>query len=462
MQQSTPADAQAVALFVFIPFCKIKCTYCDFNAYANLARVMEPYADAVAREIGLWRGDVQDNVTLSEAKGLTHSNEILRFAQNDKRFRAKTIYFGGGTPSLVPVAHIEKILRACELAFALVPHPEITLEANPGTVDADKLCALHALGVSRLSIGVQSFDDAALRRLNRGHTVADALETYDLARRAGFDNINLDFIYGLPLQTLGHWRATLERALALAPEHLSLYALKVEADTGLEFQIKRGKYPMPDDDLAADMYELAEEMLDAAGYEQYEISNWARRVGARHSPSHTVGQIGWSNSINVAGKHDLANASPLRSRHNLTYWHNEPYFGFGACAHSCFGGERYWNVLSPVEYIQRVARGESAVAGRESISRELEMAETMILGLRLNEGIVFDAFAARYGVDAREKYAAQLRELGDLGLVEFERPEGSLPSTPERSGGARPFGSGVRLTPRGRLLSNEVFWRLLP
>ncbi len=411
--------AESVALFVFVPFCKIKCTYCDFNAYANLARVMQPYADAVAREIAV--------------VGARHAAPL----------RAKTIFFGGGTPSLVPAAHIEKILRAGTDAFALAADAEITLEANPGTVDADQLRALRSLGVNRVSLGVQAFDDAVLRRLNRGHSVADALETYAQARGAGFDNINLDFIYGLPLQTLDDWRATLQRAVALAPEHLSLYALKVEEGTGLEHQIARGKYPAPDDDLAADMYELAEEMLDAAGYAQYEISNWARRVGARHSPSRALAPVDGYMPDRIANKPVAANAPPLQSRHNLTYWRNEPYLGFGAGAHSCFGGERYWNVLSPLEYLQRVERGESAVAGRESISRELEMAETMILGLRLNEGIAFDALAARYGEDARKKYAAQLREVSDLGLVE---------SSAER----------VRLTPRGRLLSNEVFWRLLP
>ncbi len=407
--QTRMRDAQDIALFVFIPFCKIKCTYCDFNAYANLTRVMEPYADAVAREIALTRPDRSPRPVRS----------------------AKTVFFGGGTPSLVPAAHIEKILRACADTFALAPGAEITLEANPGTVDADKLRVLRALGVNRLSIGVQAFDDAVLRRLNRGHTVADAFETYAQARAAGFDNINLDFIYGLPLQTLDDWRATLQRAVVLAPEHLSLYALKVEEGTGLEHQIQRGKYPTPDDDLAADMYELAEDLLDAAGYAQYEISNW--RLENRD----------WR----LEGLPPTSNLQSLfsnfQSRHNVTYWHNEPYLGFGAGAHSCFGGERYWNVLSPLEYIQRVARGESAVAGRETINRELEMAETMILGLRLNEGIAFDAFAARYGEDAREKYAAQLREVQELGLINLSA---------ER----------VQLTPRGRLLSNEVFWRLLP
>ena len=404
---SESQGAAQVALFVFIPFCKIKCTYCDFNAYANLARVMEPYADAVAREI--------------------------ERAATPTRQYAKTLYFGGGTPSIVPVAHIEKILRTCQQSFALAPDAEITLEANPGTVDLDKLRALRTLGINRLSLGVQSFDDAMVRRLNRGHTVADALDTYDLARRAGFDNVNLDFIFGLPLQTLADWRTTLERAIALGPEHLSLYALKVEEDTGLEFQIARGKYPMPDDDLAADMYELAEEMLDAAGYEHYEISNWARKC-----------QVGsWKSEVGGQTSHFALPTSIVRSLHNLTYWHDEPYLGFGAGAHSYFGGERFWNVLSPVEYIQRIVRSESVVAGREEIGRELEMAETMFLGLRLNEGISFARFQKRFGEDARGRYGKQLEELQELGLIQM---------SDER----------VWLTPRGRLLSNEVFWRFLP
>jgi oxygen-independent coproporphyrinogen-3 oxidase len=328
------------------------------------------------------------------------------------------------------------ILQACAESFVVTRNAEITLEANPGTLDGDKLRALHSLGINRLSLGVQAFDDTALRRLNRGHTVADAIETFDLARRTGFDNLNIDLIYGLPLQTLDEWRATVGRALALAPEHLSLYALTVEEGTGLAHQIGRGKYPAPDDDLAADMYELAEELLEGAGYEHYEISNWARRVGA--------------------------NASPLRSRHNLTYWHNEPYLGFGAGAHSCRDARRYWNVRSPIEYIQRVERGEGVIAGGEEISRELEMSETMILGLRLAEGIDFDAFLERYGEDAREKYAGQLREVQELGLIEILRPKRSLRNIPEQSEETGRFGFGIRLTPRGRLLSNEVFWRLLP
>jgi len=385
-------NAPVRALFVFIPFCKIKCTYCDFNTYAHLSRWMEPYADAVVREIEKWRLEVRDWSAV------------------------QSVYLGGGTPSLLPIAAIEKILFACQsLISGSSPALEITLEANPGTLDEAKLRALRALGVNRLSIGAQAFDDAMLRRLNRGHTVADTLETYAGARRAGFDNINLDLIYGLPLQTLDDWRATLARAVALAPEHLSLYALKVEEGTGLAHQIARGKYPAPDDDLMATMYEMAEEYLDAAGYAQYEISNWALQLAIRN----------------------------LQSRHNLTYWRNEPYLGFGAGAHSFFGGERFWNVASPLEYIQRSARGESVIAGREAISRELELAETLILGLRLNAGVAFADVLARFGEDVRVRYARQFEETRALGLLEVTE-------------------TGVRLTRRGRLLSNQVFWRLLP
>lgn len=408
-----------IALFIFIPFCKIKCTYCDFNVYANLAHAMEPYTEAVAREIS----------------GATHFRNALHRTQANASPlpRAKSIYLGGGTPSIMPIVQIEKILRACRESFSILPDAEITLEANPGTMDAAKLRDLHSLGINRLSIGVQSFDDAILKRLNRGHTAADAITTYDDARSDGFDNISLDFIYGLPLQTIRIWRETLDRALALKPEHLSLYALKVEEGTGLQHEIKRGKYPMPNDDLAADMYSLSEEMLAAAGYEHYEISNWARKAK----------RLETGDSISQS---PISNLQSLVSNHNLTYWLNQPYLGFGAGAHSYFSGARFWNVLSPLEYIARVGRGESVEGGREEIGRELEMAETMILGLRLSRGIVFDEFLERFGEDARLKYAVQLHEVGELGLVE--------PNSRERS--------GVRLTPRGRLLSNEVFWRFLP
>ncbi|MBI3741572.1 MAG: radical SAM family heme chaperone HemW [Chloroflexi bacterium] len=397
---------QSIGVFVFVPFCKIKCTYCDFNVYAHLARLMDPYADVVVEEIQrslvIPSGEVARNLVASI------DNETSRSARGDKR-RAHSIYFGGGTPSIVPAAQIEKILRALRETFVLAPDAEISLEANPATADEEKIRAWRALGVNRLSIGVQSFDDATLKRLNRGHTAADAIAMYDQARRAGFDNISFDFIFGLPLQTLDEWRATLDRALELQPEHLSLYGLRVEEKTGLEFQIARGVYPTPDDDLAADMYEMAEEMLEAAGYAQYEISNWARRVGARHSRDlEANSNQGWNEQDEKLIEPDMANASPLQSRHNLTYWLNQPYLGFGAGAHSYFNGARFSNLLSPVEYIEKIQRGESVIATREEIAREMEMAETMFLGLRLMRGISLEQFRARFGIDAREHYADQV------------------------------------------------------
>ncbi len=379
---------------------------------------MEPYADAVAREVRQWRSDSVDM---------------------DLRLRAKSIYFGGGTPSMVPIVHIERIIEALRSRFVLAPNAEVTLEANPGTVDLVKLRALRALGINRLSLGVQSFDEATVRRLNRGHAAANAFETFDLARRAGFDNINLDFIYGLPLQTLEEWRATLEQAIHLSPEHLSLYALKIEEGTGLDHQIKRGVYPIPDDDTAADMYELAQDMLGAAGYEHYEISNWALNRDWRLENGDSKPQPG----IPVPISEPQSLISGFRSEHNLTYWYDQPYLGFGAGAHSYFEGQRYWNVLPPLEYIDRVNAGTSPVAECEQIGRELEMAETIILGLRLIEGITYARFAERFGEDVRERYAGVLEQVEVLGLVE---------TSDDR----------VRLTRRGRLLSNEVFWRLLP
>ncbi len=291
------------------------------------------------------------------------------------------------------------------------PGAEVTLEANPGTVDLDKLQILHDLGVNRLSLGVQSFDDARLKAFNRNHNSAASREAFDLARRAGFENINLDLIFGLPDQTLDNWAQTLERALTWQPEHLSLYGLQVEEGTALAHQIAKGRVHAPDPDLAADMFLLAEEKLSAAGFEHYEISNYAR--------------------------------PGFQSRHNLTYWHNEPYLGFGAGAHSYFQNVRYSNLLNPAEYIARLQRGESVVATREEIGRELEIGETLMVGLRLDEGIAFEKFQARFGIDVRELFGDTIRQLQEWGLMQV---------LPER----------MRLTTHGRLVSNQVLWRFLP
>jgi oxygen-independent coproporphyrinogen-3 oxidase len=286
------------------------------------------------------------------------------------------------------------------------------MEANPGTVSAEALAGLRRLGVNRLSLGVQSLHDDELELLGRIHTAAEAAEAVSLARAAGLDNLSLDLIYGLPRQPLAAWQADLEQALDLAPDHLSLYALSVEEGTPLAAAVAAGHLPEPDPDLAADMYELAHERLDAAGYVHYEISNWAR--------------------------------PGFECRHNLGYWRNEPYLGLGAGAHSYLDGRRRAAVSRPAEYVRRVLAGESAVDTDEAIGPALEMGETMMMGLRLlDEGVAYDRFRRRFGRDLRRVYAAGLAALERRGLIHL---------LPDR----------VRLSPRGRLLGNQVFMEFLP
>jgi oxygen-independent coproporphyrinogen-3 oxidase len=291
---------------------------------------------------------------------------------------------------------------------------EVTVEANPDDRGFEWYRAVRAIGVNRLSLGVQSFDDAMLGRLGRRHDARAAVEAVELARRAGFDNLSLDLMFALPDQDLAHWEATLDRALALAPDHLSLYNLTVESDTPFGAWAAAGKLTVPDDDLAADMYQAAIDRLGAADYEHYEISNWARR--------------------------DLTRT--YQARHNLRYWRNQPYFGVGAGAHSCFGGFRYANLRAPLKYVRAIEAGRSPVESVEAIDRSLEMAETMMLGLRLAEGISASRFRDRFGMTPDEAYGETLAELRSYGLL---RPD------PHR----------VALTERGKFLGNEVFARFL-
>jgi oxygen-independent coproporphyrinogen-3 oxidase len=400
----------SLALYVHIPFCQAKCPYCDFNSYAGLDGLMAPYVDALITEMALWREPTRDA-------------------------RLSTVFFGGGTPSFLPLAETERIVAALRRSFRLAPGTETTVEANPGSADSARLAGLRRLGFNRLSLGVQSFQNDELRLLGRVHTAAEAREAYGAARRAGFENVNLDLIYGLPGQPLEAWQRTLAEAIALRPEHLSLYALTLEEGTPLAADIARGRLPAPDPDLAADMYLWAGDALAAAGYQQYEISNWAL-------PGH-------------------------RCRHNLVYWRNQPYLGLGAGAHSCLGGFRFATVRDPRQYVGLVtATSASQPAPPEPESaertdgfrpflaslRHLEtveevtdaraMAETAILGLRLVEGLSLAAFRRRFGVDLLSVYGPAVAELTALGLL--ERADGRL-----------------RLTPRGRLLGNEAFERFL-
>ena len=374
-----------VGVYIHVPFCRFKCTYCDFNAYAGMRSLYAPYARAVAREIS--------------ARAALHA------------LRSTTIYLGGGTPSLLPLPMLAEILAACRASFDVAPDAEISLEANPGTLDAAYLEGLRVLGVNRLSLGVQSAHQAELDFFKRGHSFSDAVEAVRLARAAGFDNLSVDLIYGIPRQTMAMWQETVVRALELAPDHVSMYCLTIEERTTLALWVRRGQVPPPDDDLAADMALWADERLAAEGLARYEISNWARP--------------GW------------------QCRHNLIYWRNAPYLGLGAGAHSSFGGKRFWNAAHPREYTRLIEAGQSAVAGSEDIRRALEMGETMMLGLRLTEGVSFASFETRFGVKMTDVYSGELDELGEQGLVVVDE-------------------AGVRLTRRGWLLGNRVFGAFLP
>ncbi|MCC7361656.1 MAG: radical SAM family heme chaperone HemW [Anaerolineales bacterium] len=392
--------APPLSLYLHLPFCQVRCAYCDFNTYAGLNDLIPAYAAALEQEIR----------AVGQAAGA--------------KLPVHTIFFGGGTPSLVPLEHYSALFAALRQSFDLTPGCEITLEANPGTVDAVYLAGLRALGVNRLSFGVQSAHPAELKLLDRLHTFEDVLNAVAWARAAGFDatayGLNLDLIFGLPHQTLADWQSTLRRVLALRPEHLSLYALSLENGTPLRAWVYQGLLPLPDPDLAADMYHFAAEALAQAGYAQYEISNWARSDG--HSPGY------------------------FQCRHNLQYWRNWPYLGLGAGAHGCAAGWRYSNVLAPAAYINRLAGGEvrpypfSAVAVERHAQTHAEaMNETMLLGLRLTaEGVREADFAARYGLNLRAAFGRQLRRLMALGLLAWDS-------------------EGARLTPGGRLLGNRAF-----
>jgi len=393
----------SVSLYVHIPFCQSKCSYCDFNSYAGLESLIPSYVSALLAEMGLWREPTQ-------------------------RTNVTTVFLGGGTPSLLPLAEVERIMTALRQRFRLAADAEVSFEANPGTIGRPYLEGLRSLGVNRLSLGVQSLHDDELATLGRIHTAAEAREAYNTARQAGFDNVNLDLIYGLSRQTMTAWQHTVREAVALRPDHLSLYALTLEEGTPLADAVARGRLPPPDADLAADMYLWAEDALAAASYQHYEISNWA--------------------------------LPDCECRHNLAYWLNEPYLGLGAGAHSCFGGFRFANVKDPRRYIALVEEsakvdgrpaeslapfltGLRHVAFAEQVTPARAMAETVVLSLRLVEGLRLEEFRRRFGQDLMSVYGAQVEELETLGLL--ERGDGCL-----------------RLTANARLLGNEAFQRFLP
>lgn len=371
----------SAGVYLHIPFCKSRCSYCDFatDIYRN-ADAVERYVSALCNEIP---GSVGQTPVVD------------------------TVYFGGGTPSLLSPKQVQTILKQVEMYFDLQRGSEITMEMNPATVTADSLREFRSLGINRASFGVQTFNDRALKLLARGHDANEARDTYRLLREAGFDNVSFDLIAGLPGQTLKDWERNLDEAIEMSPDHLSLYLLEIHEGTPLAEQVRSGRQPKPDEDLSAEMYQMMCDRLAAAGYEQYEISNFAK--------------------------------PGFESRHNSKYWQLEPVYGFGVSAHSFDGYQRYANERDTAKYVERIENFGDAEVHRERIDLR---SEYVFLGLRLNNGIDFKEYHERFGTSLEASYRSDIDELSDLGLVQMTENK-------------------LRLTPKGMLYSNEVFQRFI-
>lgn len=388
----------SLSLYIHIPFCRHRCSYCDFNTYTSLDALKSAYADGLCAE-------------------------IERVAGEDKR-PFHTIFFGGGTPSLMPPHTIAQILGTVDRCFKKATVTEITMEANPGTVDEAYLAAVAKAGVNRISFGVQSAIPDELTLLEREHDFDTVIDAVAMARRVGLSNFNLDLIYGLPRQTLHTWQQSLEAVLALEPPHFSLYCLTIEPGTPMQRWLNNGQIPLPDPDLAADQYQLARELLAQHGYDHYEISNWAK-----------------------PGQH---------CEHNLTYWRDGEYLGLGAGAHGHAGGTRYANVKQPRVYLRRLETAEplpyplttafpltTAVADHHSITREEAMSDAVITQLRLlQEGMDLDSFASRFGQTLDEAFPGTLAQLVEWEMVKVENGR-------------------LYLTEKAYFLSNQVFYRFM-
>jgi oxygen-independent coproporphyrinogen-3 oxidase len=412
------------SLYLHIPFCTHRCAYCDFNTYAGQESLIPAYVDALCKEIeyvgtrSLWER--------AGGEGEVH-----------------TVFFGGGTPSLLSPQQFKSILESIRGNFTLSDDVEITIEANPGTCSFADLLDLHALGINRLSFGVQSANPFELRMLERAHNFFDVIEAVTSARKAGFHNLNLDLIYGLPEQTLQTWQITVQRILDLHPEHISAYALTLEHGTPFGRWASKGLLPLPDPDLAAEMYEWASETLEANGYFQYEISNWAKRIKGQESKVQSP----------TFGVRPLTPA--FACRHNLQYWRSLPYLAFGAGAHGYANGYRYSNVLRIKTYIERLNTDHRslniafplspATVNHHKQTLNDDMSEFMITGLRLTqEGVSFSEFEKRFGRSLYAVFGKEVEGLLKVGLLESPSAEQIL-----------------RLTPRGRLLGNQVFMRFV-
>lgn len=372
-----PDISAGFSAYVHIPFCSVRCGYCDFNTYTNPnfgpGAGLTDFPDSLAREIALSRRVLEGNG------------------------RIKTVFFGGGTPTMLDSAQLVAVLGDLKATFGLAANAEITTEANPESVTPESLRELAAGGFTRVSFGMQSAVPRVLSILDRQHRPSRVPQVVRWAREAGLE-VSLDLIYGAPGETDVEWRASLEAALALEPDHISAYALTVEPGTKMGGQVRRGETSLPDPDMQADRYEMAAAMLEPAGYHWYEISNWAR-------PGHECA-------------------------HNLAYWRGSDWWGYGPGAHSHIGGTRFWNVKHPLAYANRLLDGASPAAARELLSATERAEETIMLGIRLAEGIPVPAATGREVI---------------AGLISDELVDP-----------ASAFSGTLRLTLRGRLLADSV------
>ena len=368
----------AVGLYVHVPFCASRCGYCDFNTYAGLDGLIEEYVPALEWEMQ---------------------------ARAEEAPRVRTVYIGGGTPTHLPQETLEHLLRTISSTFQVHADAEFTVEMNPGDADEARLRRLREAGVNRMSMGAQAFDDRLLASLQRRHNSREAAEAVHAARRAGFTNISLDLMYAIPGQTMDDWKRTLEQAIALALQHISTYSLTIEPGTPFARLQEQGLLDRPGHDEEADMYGLACATLEQAGYQHYEVSNFA-----------------------LPGR---------RCRHNEGYWRGEGYIGIGAGAHSYLRGVRWWNVKHPRDYIGLTEQGALPVAGAERLSVESRMDESVMLGLRLSDGLSASAFRSRFGRDFREVYRTGVQQARCAGL-------------------ARIAGDRLALTAAGAMLGDRV------
>lgn len=370
-------------VYVHIPFCRHRCHYCDFNTYEGQGDLHGTYVNALVRNIERYRGVSRP---------------------------ATSVFFGGGTPTLLEAGELGRILSAVRHRVGIAPSAEVTVEANPETVDEGKFSELLEAGFNRVSVGVQSLAPRVLLGLGRTHSPEVALEAIRAARRAGFSDVSGDLIYGSPWESEADWRLSLEGLLEVAPDHVSAYALTVEEGTPLATLVTTGRIADVDPDVQADRHEMADEVLGAAGHERYEVSNWARPERA--------------------------------SRHNVLYWSAGEYLGFGAGAHGHVDGRRAWATRLPRDFIAQVEEGRVPEAGFEFLEGEARAVEALTLGLRLRSGIDTRAFDSRFGPAILARRASAMAALVASGLM--ERSEG-----------------WIRVVPEATMISNEIFTRLI-